>query len=198
MRDNQAVGKELMTDKVITILALPLAVFLGGAWLMSEISKWDYVVDRLNESNLPDWEKAPLNKRLGYDAKAVANYWDQFDDTALISQQYSLEIDLVFPLLYSAAFATSLLLTWTMLGRPFNPLWIMAPTAVTVLADWTENLAQLHQLKQYRVHGAGALQANLIQIASFATCIKLIFFCALAVFLAGLVALVLFRSFRQG
>jgi hypothetical protein len=181
-----------MINKVLTVLALPLVVFLGGAWLMSEMSNRDYVLELLNKSNLPSCEKKPLNKRLGYDIDAVTRYWNAFDATALNAERFILELDLVFPFFYGAAFGISLLLTWAMIGRPFSPLWIIVPVAITILADWTENLIQLHQLKQYREHGAVALQANLIQIASLATCTKLIFFCALVLFLLALV----FMMFR--
>lgn len=177
----------LTISKVLTILALPLVVSLCGGWLMLEMSK----------SGMPSSEGTPLYQRLGYDINVVARYWNAFKPTALNAEQHFLRLDLIFPLFYGAAFGISLYLTWDMLGRPFSPLWIIAPVAITALADWTENLIQLNQLKQYREHGEAALQANLIQIASLATCIKLIFFYSSALFLVGLVVIFLFRLSRQ-
>lgn len=185
-----------MINKIVIILALPFVVFWGGAWIMAELSNRDYVINRLNESNLSPCEKKPLNQRLGYNLNAAVRYWEILDPTARKTEQYFLKLDLVFPFFYGAALAISLLLTWAILGRPFRPLWIITPVAVLVLADWTENLVQLHQLKKYREHGEAALQPYMIQIASIATCIKLTFFCALTLFLIGLVIIVLVRSPR--
>lgn len=184
-------------SKITTVLFLPLVVFLGGAWLMSEMGGRTYILNRLAVSSLPACEKKPLNQRLGYDKSAVARYWNTFDQTALKSEQYLLELDLVFPLIYSAAFVTSLVLVWAMLDRPFNAIWIVAPAAVVVLADWAENLTLIGQLKRFRLNGDESLQASMIKFASLATCTKLITFCTLALFIAALVALFLMRAFRD-
>lgn len=176
-----------MMSKIITVLFLPLVVFLGGAWLMSEMGGRTYILNRLAVSSLPACDKKPLNQRLGYDKSAVARYWNTFDHTALNSEQHLLELDLVFPLVYSAALVTSLLLVWVMLDRPFSAMWIVTPAALVILADWTENLTLMNQLKQFRLHGGESLQASMIQVASLATCTKLISFCTLALFIVGLV-----------
>lgn len=92
----------------------------------------------------------------------------------MISEQHFLKIDLFFPVFYGAALVTSLLMVWEMLGRPFSPAWILAPVAITAVADWTENLVQLAQLARFT--NDKPLQASWIQLASLATILKLVFF----------------------
>jgi len=50
----------------------------------------------------------------------------------------------------------------------------MGPVAVTVLADWTENLLQLGQLRRYTEDGEAGLQPGWIRIASAATNLKML------------------------
>jgi hypothetical protein len=71
----------------------------------------------------------------------------------------------------------------------------MAPVAITVLADWTENLVQLAQLGRYC--SAQPLQAGWIRVASAATSLKLSFFTASSLFLLTLVVIVLICSARN-
>jgi len=40
------------------------------------------------------------------------------------------------------------------LGRSFNPTWIVLAVAITVFADWTENLTQLGQIEGFARSGA--------------------------------------------
>ena len=49
--------KAPMIGKVAIIVALPLVVFWGGVWQMSEMSNRQYVLDRLGDSDLPSYEK---------------------------------------------------------------------------------------------------------------------------------------------
>jgi hypothetical protein len=180
---------------VITILALPLVVFQSGVWIMSEMSGRQYVVQRLLQVAALE-DRTPLNQRLGYDVKAVDHHWGALDDTARGAEERFLELDLVFPFLYGAALAASLLMAWTTLSKPFSPVWLITPVAITLLADWTENLVQLGQLRRYADGGKAALQASWIQIASIATVLKLSFFIGSSLFLIGLVAIVVVRSLR--
>lgn len=180
-------------SKVVPILALPVIAFSGGLWLMSQMSDREYVLQRLNESTLSSSEKIPLNQRPAYDREAVARYLKAFDARALTAERKFLEMDLIFPFIYGGALAISLLLTWHLLGRPFSPLWIIAPLALMALADWTENLIHLSQLKRFVLHGESALESSLIQIASLATCIKLLFSFVLVMLFIGLVLWMLVR-----
>ncbi len=183
-----------MISKVVTILAFPLIVFLGGAWLMSALSnREDAVLQPIEKSALLDYEKTPLNQRFGYDLNAVASYWGALDSVGLNAERIFLELDLVFPFFYGAALVISLILAWAMLQRPFNPSWIIAPVCIAAMADWSENLLQLYQLNLYQ-HDRSALQANLLRIASAATCTKLIGLGVTIMLLAGMIAVVLSRA----
>jgi hypothetical protein len=99
----------------------------------------------------------------------------------------SLEIDLLFPFFYGAAFAGALLCAWVALGRPFHPAWLLAPVLIGVIADWIENLIQLGQLRLFKPGHAETLQPNWIQIASIATSLKLALFCISSLLVTGMV-----------
>ena len=165
----------------VVILALPMVVFFGGARGMTELSHRKQVPEK------------PLNRRFSYNARDVRVYWAEFEDGGRAEQKF-LELDLVFPFLYGAALAISLLMAWAGLGRPFHPVWIITPLAITLLADWTENLVQLGQLKRFL---AGTpIQEGWIRIASAATALKLSFFYASWLGLLALVLLLLVRASR--
>ena len=181
--------------KTITMLGLPLAVFLGGIRIISKKSDRNYVTQRLRQSAAPEDQK-PLQQRLGYDAGAVNRHWGALDNTALRLERRFLELDLVFPFFYGAALSASSLMAWATLGRPFRPAWLMAPVAVTVLADWTENLVQLGQLRRYTEDGEAGLQPGWIQIASAATILKMLSFLGASLFLMGLVVSMVVRALR--
>lgn len=174
-------GKTFVT--VIVMIALPVAVFFGGAWIMN---KWS------GRQSLPG--KKPLNMRWHYDVPAVKELWGAFDEPGLRAEKKFLELDLVFPFLYGGALAAGLLLGWAALGRPFNPAWLVAPVAVTLLADWTENLVQIGQLNRWLARGKDALQAGSIQIATTATTIKLLCFCGSWLLLLSLAVILLVRK----
>jgi hypothetical protein len=182
--------------KTITMLGLPLAVFLGGIWVLLKLSNRDYVTQQLRQSAAPEDQK-PLQQRLGYDTDAVNRHWGALDNTALGLERRFLKLDLVFPFLYGAALSTSSLRAWATLGRPFRRVWLMAPVAVTVLADWTENLVQLGQLRHYTEGGEAGLQPGWIRIASAATILKMLFFVGAWLFLVGLVINVVIRALRS-
>src|SRR5712692_3207248 len=141
--------------QALIIIALPTFALVGGGWLMSEIS------GRAVPAN-----QKPLGQRFGYDADNAQTHWSTFDDRALRAEQRFLELDLVYPFLYGSALAFSLVIAWTSLGRPFNSLWLAAPLLIMVLADWTENLAQLHEMKRFMANRATALNADWIRVAS--------------------------------
>jgi hypothetical protein len=172
------------TIVAILMLSLPVVVFLGGAWIMAEMSGLE-----------PVKQQKPLNRRFGYDADAVQRYWQALDERARGADGRFLKLDLVFPFLYGGALATGLLLGWASLGQPFNPAWLLAPIAIVLLADWTENLVQLGQFDRF---SAGiALQEGWIRVASAATAMKLVFFYASWLVLFFLFVLVLGRALRS-
>lgn len=173
----------------IFILGLPIVVFLGGGLVLSEMSGRG---KRIPDSVAPA-DRKPINRRLTYDAAAVQRYWKALDDAELLGAEHRfLEMDLAFPFLYCGAFAVSLLTMWASLGRPFSPAWIVAPLLFLLLADWTENLTQLRQMKRYMA-GAG-LQADWIKVASTATLLKILLFYGVGM---GLLALVVLRLFKH-
>ena len=174
--------------KVVAMICLPLVVFLAGSRFMAKLSNQDHVVQMLNQ--LPDRaDRTLLNRRFaGYDDAAVARHWGALDAAALGEQRLALEIDLVFPLCYGAAFLASLLCAWMSLGRPFHFYWLLAPVSVTLLADWTENTFQLVQLRRFAEGPVHSLQPGFIKIASAGTMIKLGGFSAMVLLLAALLA----------
>jgi len=181
--------------RVMFMVALPIAVFSGGVLLMKKVSLYQKVEEQAGTAP-NSCDRKPLDqRRLGYDAGAVDRYWGALNKDARAAEQHFLEVDLVFPFLYGGALAACLLLAWITLGRPFSPAWIMAPVALTMLADWTENLVQLAQLRRYC--SAQPLQAGWIRVASAATSLKLLFFTASSLFLLTLVVIVLICAARN-
>ena len=146
--------------KLVVVIALPVAVFIGGVWIMSIVTGRQHVQQLLSNAACAD--QRPLNQRFGYDVDGVDRHWGAFahDLRALTSEQRFLEMDLVFPFLYGAALATSLLVLWALLGRSFNPGCVLAPVVITLLADWTENLVLLVQLRRYAESGKRGLNAG--------------------------------------
>ena len=185
--------------EAVFLLALPTVIFLGGVRIMTNLSGHEYV-ERLRDKLALD-DQTSLNQRfMGYDLAAVKRHWQPLasDKLALQIEQRFLELDLVFPLFYGSAFAISLLLAWTALDRPFNPVWIIAPVAITILADWIENLSQLNQLNRVQqMNDVEALQGGWIQVASLATMVKLFFFSGLIVFLMTLIVWLFYASKRS-
>lgn len=166
--------------RAVFAVTLPLAVFLGGAWLLTTASGRSQVP-------APPVEARPLNQRLGYSATDVGEYWRAFDAAGLAAERRMLELDLVFPFAYGGALAAGLLAAWAGLGRGFNPAWIIGLVGIGVLADWTENLVQLAQMERFARDGPQGLQAAWIAVASAATVAKLV---SLALASLALVALV--------
>lgn len=164
-----------LVAKPLALLLLPVFVFFLGAKLMAEISQ------RKAPGGLR-WRAAvetPLNQRLlGYDRADVEAHWNQLGQKGqLAAETLFLELDLLFPLLYGGALLASLLLARAWLGWTISPAWLVAPVAVVILADWTENLVHLDQLGRMvqagSVPGAAALGGFSIALASVATIVKL-------------------------
>ena len=144
--------------QIISSIALPLVVLVGGAAMMSILSGHRYVNQLLREK-ADHIDRKPLNMRvLGYDTTAVARHWDVLDERALQSERRFLELDLIFPTFYGAALAFALWLAWAAAGTTFSPVWIIVLVAITMIADWTENLIHLSQLQLYMQSGRIGLQ----------------------------------------
>jgi len=179
--------------RAIVLLSLPLIVFVLGGDLMLRLSDPGKLRDKIQaEKHLKG-----LGLRInGYDLAAVKTYWGALKDgEALDAERRMLEIDLVFPFFYGAAFAVALLFAWATLGRPFHPVWILAPLFIEVVADWTENLIQLSQLKLF--NAGAALQPGSIQIASIATILKVWLFCVSYFLVMGLVGWMIFNNWPR-
>ena len=162
-----AIGKAIL---------LPATVFVSGVVIMRIVSGHHYVNQRLRERAAPE-DRSGLNMRpRGYDAPAVNRHWGALDARALDSERRFLQVDLAFPIFYGAAFAVALLRAGAGLGASFSPVWFLAPVAVTVIADWSENLIHLAQLRLFTQRGSAGLQADWIRVASTATIVKLLFF----------------------
>lgn len=171
--------------KALFLITMPVVLFAAAGYSMMHLTGRDQFRSRKPEA-------VPLNFRAsGYDAPAANAYWNWLGPDGRKAEQRFLEADLAFPFLYGGAMLASLLLAWAWLGRPFSPLWLLAPVAITIVADWIENLVHWHQL---RLHAAGEpLQAGWIQAASVATTAKLGFFWLSA---AGVVVLAVWLALR--
>jgi hypothetical protein len=184
-----------MIALALLMVSVPVAVFFAGAQLMAGLSGRHRVTARL-EQHAAIEDRQPLNQRRRYDQSAVERHWGALDAETLAAERTFLELDLVFPLLYGAAFAVSLLLGLKAAAPSLNPAWPIGLVAVTVLSDWTENLVQLSQLRRYAAGGVAALDARWIAVASAATAIKLLFFVIATLAVLALAGLVLARPAR--
>jgi hypothetical protein len=173
------------------MLVIPAGVAIGGAALLTRLSGRAAVTAQL--ATLPEGDRTPLNSRWRYDGPAVARHWAALDRTGLAAETRFLEMDLVYPFAYGGAFLAALLIGWAMLGRPFNPAWLVVPVAATVVADWVENLTILPQIRAFTAGGAAALDAGRIAVASAATAVKLAGIIALVVLTIGALILVVRR-----
>lgn len=176
--------------RIILALALPTLVFVSGASLMSRWTDRQAVRERLTR-DFPD-NPRPLNMRFGYDVATARGLWSSLDPSMRESEQQFLKLDLVFPLVYGAGLAAGLLLAWGAAARPVNPAWLIALVGITILADWTENLTQLQQLRQFVTDQR--LDAGWIGLASAATMVKLTFFIASSSAIVILAVAAVYRS----
>jgi hypothetical protein len=164
--------------KALLIVALPLASLLVGGAFLAALPASATIKNAA--------AGCPLFSRvMGYDAADATTYWNAlYQGGAVESQRSMLEADLAYPLVYGGGFAMALLAAWSMLGRPVNPVWLLAPVLILVAADWTENLVMLAQLDQFE--RTKALSAGWVQVASLATILKWAFLGVSLVLAAGL------------
>lgn len=182
--------------KAIVLVALPFVVFFFGADLMAKLGGRQQITQRLSDQAKAD--RTGLGLRIfGYDLEAVSRRWAALDPDTRQLERRSLELDLMFPFFYGGALAAALLLAWAALDRPFRPVWLILPVAVTIVADWIENLVQLAQLRLFDASGKAGLQSGWIKIASAATTTKLVFYCGSTLLLLGLVAWIVVRGLAR-
>jgi hypothetical protein len=86
----------------------------------------------------------------------------------------------------------SFLLAWESLERPFRRRWFLVPLAGAVVADWTENLLHLQQLRDFVSNEP--IHANLIGVASAATILKLVCLAISALLIYSLCVCVVYRN----
>jgi hypothetical protein len=179
---------------VLRAISLPFAAYVSAGLIMIFISGHNYVKGQLKERAAPD-QRTPLYMRWGgYAVTDVAQHWGVLDPRALESERRFLQLDLLFPLFYGGAFVVALLRVWADAGNAFSTILLIAPAVITVLADWTENLIQLAQLRLYVENGKDGLQAGWIKIASAVTITKLYFFAGTFVVL---IALAIYKVVRR-
>lgn len=82
-------------------------------------------------------------------------------------------VDSLFSFVYGGAISVSLCWAWMTLERPFHPVWVVAPLAMMLIADWAENLIHLAQLRHDVSSDEGRLQYLWIKASCCATIIKL-------------------------
>lgn len=176
--------------RAIVLLALPLVVFFGVVYLMQRLSDPSKLRAKV--------DKPGLGLRCtGYNLQEVTTYWTALKEgDALDAEQRMLEMDLVFPFIYGAAFAGALLCAWAASGRTFHPVWILTPLFVEVVADWIENLIQLKQIRLFAANAAG-LQEGWIQMASLATIAKYWLFIVSYILVIGMVGWMVYRAWPR-
>lgn len=172
----------------IIAFGFPVAVLLGGGWVLDRLSGRASVIKQLTSAGrtIPQ----PLNMQwLGYGLESAWGYWFALQDEGRRAERKFLRLDLLFPFFYGGSLAASLWWVWLTLKKPFPLTWIVAPLAIALIADCAENLIQLNQLTRYRdvPRGNGNLQRPWIRAASCATVIKLWFMGGLYMGLGGLV-----------
>lgn len=174
------------------LLTLTPCAFFGGLRIMSAASGRDVVTRQL--ALAPQKDRKPLGQRRGYDVQAAVRHWGALDAPARDAEILFLKMDLLFPLVYGAALAVSLLVGRAALGKTFSYGWIIAPIALTILADWTENIVQLGQLRRFRADAIdGNLNSGWIQVGSLATVLKTTSFSVAGLFVSWLAVLVVVR-----
>lgn len=185
-----------------TLAALiPIAIFLIGGLFLNRFTDRNVVTTKLQrldqEHRLPLGEKrVTMDQRLSYDSGTVGRYLSDLGSGLLPVEQRFLKWDLLFPLLYGAGLLAGLVIAWNAMGRPFSAGWLALPVGLTIVADWTENVIQLHQIDRFTKLGEAGLQPFWIQVASFATAAKFIFWAESYGFILILICFLMAKSGR--
>ena len=160
--------------RVALAISIPVVVFAVFALLMMDLT------GRSQFPQTDDPASMPLNSRIaGYNSTDVAEYWHWLGTDGRAAERRFLQADLAFPIVYGAGLLAGLFLSSKENSQQIKKVWLVLPVGITVLADWAENLIQLNQFARYTKNIP--LQTTWIQIASFATSIKLFFFVGSAV-----------------
>lgn len=186
-----------MLLKAFLVFIIPTAALLVGVAVFSCLPEHKAVQRRVSGPGPLHWAVTPLNQRLkGYSVAEAKAYWALLaGDVA--SERHMLKVDLAFPVAYGVAFATALLLAWSTLAWSVNPVWLLAPVAVLVAADWTENIVQLGQLARLNAKGEGELSATWIGVASLATQLKLAMLLVCTILTIGSAGCLVEHHFRR-
>jgi hypothetical protein len=184
--------------KVVLMIAIPAIVFLAGSGLMGKLSERKSTKAELKDAGLETLSM----RRQGYDTTYVDSVFtvlaekDRNEGSRFVANERRfLVMDLAFPFFYGGAFLAALLIGWSALGKPFDPVWLVLPIAVMVAADLVETLLQLGQLRSFTE--SGTLDAGWIRVASIATIVKIWLFIATAFAIVGLVVATIVHYFTS-
>ncbi|MDA4846150.1 hypothetical protein [Hoeflea poritis] len=152
------------------LLGSGLVISLAGISFMKTASGYAVVESAIEQSADIC---SPLYARLtGYgEAKAEA-VWQVIADTpgGPEAERAFLQWDLLFPLLYGGVLAIIMLVMIRTVGAGRHRAALLAPVALAVIADWTENLIHLRQFARF-LAGDG-ISGWAIGLASAATSVK--------------------------
>ncbi|MEP7308757.1 MAG: hypothetical protein ABJA98_24890 [Acidobacteriota bacterium] len=155
--------------KAIAALFFPAVVFasVGGAMAIYSGRR------QALESSLPADYKPP-NSRFGYSVDDIDRFWTALGPSGRAAERRFLLYDLTFPLFYGGSLMISLLWMLTILGRSWPAGLIVSPVVIAAVADWTENLVHLSQLKRYSDAQRAGLHVGAIELGSAATIVKIL------------------------
>ena len=177
-----------MIQKVIVACESPLAVLLGDDRVLVRASGRSVPINQPVGMEAESPMTTSLDLRwFGYGTSMARKYWTWLAAARRQAERTFLTLDMLFPVFYGGALAASLSWIWVTLDRPFHPAWIVAPLAVILIADWTEQLIDLAQLCQYASVNTGHLDGLWIRLSGCSTTIKLWLTCGLYMSLVDLV-----------
>jgi hypothetical protein len=190
-----------MTRIKILAALLPIVIFLLGGLFLNWCTNRNAITTKLRELDQArrgssEEKRVTMDQRLSYDASTFGRYLSAVGPDLLPVEQRFLKGDLLFPLVYGGALLASLVILWNAMGRPFHAGWLVLPVGLTIAADWTENVIQLRQIDRFAKLGEAGLQPVWIQVASFATAAKFIFWVESYVFVLVLICLLKAKSGR--
>lgn len=156
----------------VCLVLVPMSVIVGAGALMKARTGYVEVERQLAlAGNCRDAQ--PLYARPGgYSVLEVATHWGLLHGTGIAAERRFLQADLLYPICHGGVLAAAILLGRRRAHQALSPLAAVAPVGSAMLADWTENLAQLRQLDLFEQGGAAALHASWIAVASAATSLK--------------------------
>ena len=187
----------IMTFKSYLAFSFSIAVPFDGERPLPHTGGRAAAIDPLTAGEQALFTPLPL-RWLGNGMDAAKLLWSCLKDAGRRAGEKCCTLDVMFSFVYGGALAASLWWVWMTLGRPFHPIWIVAPLAMILTADWTEHLIQLAQLRHYLSSNEGRIQNLWIEIYGCATIIKLWLTSGLYMSLVGLaIRLVVTRSDRR-